>query len=147
MEQKINIEIKNAMIQKDQVKLGALRGLKTALSIKKTSKNGSQELSEAEVMEVIIKQVKQRQDSATIYKEQGREDLFTIEMSELNILQELLPKQLTISEVESVIAKIISETGAASIKDMGKVMGAASKEMAGKTDNKIISEIVKRLLS
>jgi len=147
LEQKINQDIKAAMIAKDAVRLRGLRAVKSAILLAKTEKAGVEELSEDAEIKVLQKLVKQRKESGEIYKEQGREDLFQIEFEEQQVIEEYLPKQLSREEVEAVIKNIIAETGAAGMKDMGKVMGAANAQLAGKADGKTISEIVKSSLA
>lgn len=141
----IDQEIKQAMLAKDQAKLRGLRAIKAALLVAKTEK-GSEEMTEESEIRILQKLVKQRKESATIYKEQGREDLYQVEQEEIEVIIAFLPKQLDRNEIEQVIARIISETGASSVKDMGKVMGLANKELAGKADGKLIGEIVKTQL-
>ncbi|MGJ1433721.1 GatB/YqeY domain-containing protein [Sphingobacterium spiritivorum] len=147
LEEKINQDIKAAMIAKDNAKLRGLRAIKAAILLAKTEKGGSEELSEDTEIKVLQKLVKQRKESAEIYKTQNREDLYQIEVEEQNVIEEYLPKQLDRTEVESIIKQIIQETGASSVKDMGKVMGAANQKLAGQADGRTISEVVKSLLS
>ncbi|MGN0003276.1 MAG: GatB/YqeY domain-containing protein [Sphingobacterium composti] len=147
LEQKINQDIKAAMIAKDAVRLRGLRAVKAAILLAKTEKAGVDELSEDAEIKVLQKLVKQRKESGEIYKEQGREDLFQTEFEEQQVIEEYLPKQLSREEIEVVIKNIIAETGAAGMKDMGKVMGAANVQLAGKADGKTISEIVKSSLA
>ena len=147
LEQKINQDIKAAMIAKDAARLRGLRAVKAAILLAKTEKAGVEELSEDGEIKVLQKLVKQRKESGEIYKGQGREDLFQIEFEEQQVIEEYLPKQLSREEVEAVIKNIIAETGAAGMKDMGKVMGAANAQLAGKADGKTISEIVKSSLA
>ncbi|MGJ1284893.1 GatB/YqeY domain-containing protein [Sphingobacterium spiritivorum] len=147
LEEKINQDIKAAMIAKDNTKLRGLRAIKAAILLAKTEKGGSEDLSEDTEIKVLQKLVKQRKESAEIYKTQNREDLYQIEVEEQNVIEEYLPKQLDRAEVESIIRQIIQETGASSVKDMGKVMGAANQKLAGQADGRTISEVVKSLLS
>ncbi|EEI89669.1 YqeY-like protein [Sphingobacterium spiritivorum ATCC 33300] len=147
LEEKINQDIKAAMIAKDNAKLRGLRAIKAAILLAKTEKGGSEDLSEDTEIKVLQKLVKQRKESAEIYKTQNREDLYQIEVEEQNVIEEYLPKQLDRAEVESIIKQIIQETGASSDKDMGKVMGAANQKLAGQADGRTISEVVKSLLS
>ncbi|MGJ1197759.1 GatB/YqeY domain-containing protein [Sphingobacterium spiritivorum] len=147
LEEKINQDIKAAMIAKDNAKLRGLRAIKAAILLAKTEKGGSEDLSEDTEIKVLQKLVKQRKESAEIYKTQNREDLYQIEVEEQNVIEEYLPKQLDRAEVESIIKQIIQETGASSVKDMGKVMGAANQKLAGQADGRTISEVVKSLLS
>ncbi|MGI6048523.1 MAG: GatB/YqeY domain-containing protein [Petrimonas sp.] len=143
----ISNEIKKAMLAKDKVRLEALRGVKKEFLEAKTAKGASDELSDETATSILQKMVKQRKDSAEIYTTQGRADLAKDELAQLEVIQEFLPAQLSAEELEAVIKNIISETGAASMKDMGKVMGATTKQLAGKAEGRTISEMVKKLLS
>jgi uncharacterized protein len=147
LEQQINQEIKTAMLAKNDARLRGLRAIKAALLLAKTEKGASEALTEDMEIKVLQKLAKQRRESAEIYRTQNRDDLFTIEIEELDVIEEFLPKQLSAQEVESQIKTIIAESGASSIKDMGKVMGLANKALAGRADGKLISEIVKQLLT
>ncbi len=142
----IDQEIKQAMLAKDQAKLRGLRAIKAAILLAKTEKGQSEELTEEAEMKILQRLVKQRKESATIYKEQGREDLFTVEQEEIDVINQFLPQQLDSEAIAKVVARIIVETGATSIKEMGKVMGLANKELAGKADGKLIGELVKAQL-
>ncbi|TKC05671.1 GatB/YqeY domain-containing protein [Pedobacter polaris] len=139
----IDQEIKQAMLAKDQAKLRGLRAIKAALLLARTEKGHTEELDADAEMKILQKLVKQRKESATIYKEQGREDLYIVEQEEIDVISQFLPQQLDQSAIEAVVARIITETGATSIKEMGKIMGIANKELAGKADGKLIGEIVK----
>jgi len=148
LEKKINEDIKQAMRSKDKERLAALRSIKSALLIEKTGKDrNAAEIPESVEMKLLQKQVKQRMESAEMYEQQGREELAKEERFQADIIREYLPKQMDEQEIRDEIEKIIKETGASSMKDMGPVMGKASKELAGKADNKKISSIVKELLS
>ncbi|MFZ4260745.1 GatB/YqeY domain-containing protein [Sphingobacterium sp. HJSM2_6] len=147
LETTINQDIKAAMIAKDNVKLRGLRAIKAAILLAKTEKGHSEELSEDTEIKVLQKLVKQRKESAEIYKQQNREDLFQIEFEEQEVIENYLPKQLDRSEIETIINGLIVASGASSIKDMGKVMGLANQQLAGKADGRTISEVVKALLS
>lgn len=147
LEQKINQDIKTAMIAKDNAKLRGLRAIKAAILLAKTEKIQVEELSEDTEIKVLQKLAKQRKESGDIYKTQNREDLYQIEMEELQVIEEYLPKQLDRSAIEDIVKDIIAEVGATSIKEMGKVMGAANQRLAGQADGKTISEVVKSLLS
>ena len=140
-------EIKNAMRAKDTVALESLRAVKSAILLAQTETGSKEELSADEEIKILQRLVKQRKDSANIYKEQGRPDLAEPEIAQAAIIEKFLPVQLTEAEVEAVVSKIIAETGAAGMASMGKVMGQASAELAGKADGKTISTIVKKLLS
>ncbi len=140
-------ELKTAMRAKDSLKLEALRAIKSALLLAKTSGAGSAELSEEDEINLLQKLVKQRRDSATIFRGQNREDLAQPEEAQAEIIAQFLPDQLSLEEIEAVIDQIISKTGAEGMKDMGKVMGMAGKEMAGKADGKTIAGVVKQKLN
>ena len=142
----INDEIKKAMLARDKVRLEALRGIKKELLEAKTAKSATENLSEETVIAILQKMVKQRKDSAQIYIAQGRTDLAEVEVEQYDVIQEYLPAQLSPDELEEAIKKIIADTGATSLKEMGKVMGVASKALAGKTEGRLISEMVKKLL-
>ncbi|MCX6245318.1 MAG: GatB/YqeY domain-containing protein [Bacteroidetes bacterium] len=146
LEKLINEDIKNAMLSRDPEKLEALRAIKAALLLEKTKEGTTGEIPESVELTLLQKLVKQRRESADIYAAANREDLATKERFEASIIEKYLPQQLSEEEISEKIKQIITQTGASSIKDMGKVMGMASKEMAGKADNKKVSEIVKRLL-
>ncbi len=143
----ISEDIKQAMLARDKEKLEALRNVKKVLLEAKTAKSGSEELSDEAAIKAIAKLAKQGRDSADIYKQQNRLDLYEPEMTQVKILEGYLPKQMSDEELTAAIRSIIEQTGAASIKEMGKVMGIASKELAGKVDGRLISDKVKSLLS
>jgi uncharacterized protein len=147
LEQEINQQIKTAMLAKNEARLRGLRAIKAALLLAKTEKGASETLTEDMEIKVLQKLAKQRRESAEIYRSQNRDDLYTIEIEELDVIEEFLPKQLSAQEIEDQIKTIIETSGASSIKDMGKVMGLANKALAGKADGKLISEIVKQLLT
>lgn len=147
LETQINQDIKAAMIAKDNVKLRGLRAIKAAILLAKTEKGHSEEMTEDTEIKVLQKLVKQRKESAEIYQQQNREDLYQIEVEEQEVIENYLPKQLDRSEIENIIKQIITDTGASSIKDMGKVMAAANQQLAGKADGRTISEVVKALLN
>lgn len=140
-------ELKAAMRAKDTLKLEALRAIKSAVLLAKTASAGDAELPEEEEIKLLQKLVKQRKDSALIFREQNRDDLATPEEAQAEVIAKFLPEQLTIVAIEKIIDEIIVKTGAEGMKDMGKVMGMASKEMAGKADGKTISTIVKQRLN
>jgi uncharacterized protein YqeY len=145
--EKINDEIKRAMLAKDKQKLEALRAIKAALLIAKTGKDvSSGEIPETVELQLLQRLVKQRKESAGIYQAQNRPDLAEEELFQAAIIEKFLPQQMAEDEIRAAVKKIIEDTGAQSIKDMGKVMGAASKQLAGKADNRIVLEIVKALL-
>lgn len=143
----VESEIKNAMLARDKDRLRALRAIKSLILLEETKEGAGVELSQEDEMKLLTKAAKQRKDSADIYKQQNREDLYAVEMAELEIIGEFLPKQLTEEELSAELKKIISESGASGAKDMGKVMGLASKALAGKADGKAISMKVKELLA
>ncbi len=143
----VESEIKNAMLARDKDRLRALRAIKSLILLEETKEGAPAELSKEDEMKLLTKAAKQRKDSADIYKQQNREDLYVVEMAELEIISEFLPKQLTEEELIAELKTIISESGASGAKDMGKVMGLASKALAGKADGKAISMKVKELLS
>jgi len=140
----INLDVKNAMKAKETKKRDALRLLTSAF--KQIEVDERKELNDDDVIKIIQKEVKKRDDAATQYKEAGRDDLLQIELDEIAFYQPYLPAQLSDEELESAVKDIISKVGATSIKDMGKVMGMASKELAGKADGKRINECVKGIL-
>lgn len=146
LEQEVMTKIKEAMKAKDKEKLASLRSIKNEILKAKTAKDAS-ELTEEDEQKLLQKLIKQREDSATLYKEQGRKDLAEPEESEAELIKEFLPEQLSEAEIEAHIDAIIKETSASSMKDMGKVMGTATKKMAGKADGKTISAIVKKRLN
>lgn len=139
----IDQEIKKAMLAKDQAQLRGLRAIKAALLLAKTEKGSSEEITEDAEIKILQKLIKQRKESSDIYKQQGREDLAQVEDEEIAVIAAFLPKQLEKEEVEEIISKIITAAGASSMKDMGRVIGLANKELAGKADGKLIAEIVK----
>jgi uncharacterized protein len=143
----VESEIKNAMLAKDKDRLRALRAIKSLILLEETKGGSSGAITEEDELKLLTKAAKQRKDSADIYKQQNREDLWAVEMGELEIINEFLPKQLSEEELEAELKKIIAEVGAEGPKDMGKVMGAATKALAGKADGKLISQKVKMLLS
>jgi len=147
LKQKIEGEIKSAMIAKDKVRLTALRAIKSLILLEETKEGFSGELSADDEMKLLTKSAKQRRDSAEIYEKQNRPDLLEVELAELAVIQEFLPKALSEAELVQAIQSIIASCGASGPKDMGKVMGLASKELAGKADGKAISEQVKTLLA
>ena len=144
---KIEGEIKKAMLAKDKDRLRALRAIKSLILLEETKTGGDKGLSEDEEIKILTKAAKQRKDSADIFQQQNRQDLAEVELGELEVIQEYLPKQLSEAELEASLKEIISEVGAEGPKDMGKVMGIASKQLAGKADGKLISEKVKALLA
>jgi len=143
----IDQDIKQAMLAKEPDRLRGLRAVKAALLLARTEKGAGEELDKETEIKVLQKLIKQRKESAEIYKTQNREDLYDIEMQEMAVIEPYLPKQMSAEEIEVYLKELISRVGATSVKDMGKVMGAANKELAGKADGRTISEGVKKLLS
>lgn len=143
---KINQEIKNAMLAREKDKLEALRAVKAALVLAKTSEGGGEVTADDEI-KILQKLVKQRRETAEIYKQQQRNDLADAELFQAGIIETFLPEQLDRDAIIPFIREIISSSGASGIKDMGKVMAAASQQLAGKADNKTIAGIVKELLN
>ncbi|MCT4672271.1 MAG: GatB/YqeY domain-containing protein [Prolixibacteraceae bacterium] len=143
----VSSQIKDAMKAKDKVRLEALRGIKKALIEAKTSKTAGDELSDADAQKIIAKLAKQGKESAAIFQSQNREDLAETELAQAAIMDEFLPAQLSEEKVEEIVKEIIAKVGASSMADMGKVMGVASKQLAGQADGKVISGIVKKLLA
>ena len=141
----ISNDIKNAMLAKDKLRLETLRGIKKEFLEAKTAKGSDGELSDDIAMKILVKMVKQRKDSAQIYIEQNRPELAESELGEAKVIEEYLPKQMTEAELEAELKNIIAEVGATSAKDMGKVMGVASKKLAGRAEGKAISAKVKEL--
>ena len=143
----ISEEIKKAMLAKDKVALDALRGIKKEFLEAKTAKGGDGELHDDKALQILQKMVKQRKESAAIYTGQNRDDLAQSELAEVAVLEEYLPKQLTDEELTAAVKAIIEQVGATSMKEMGKVMGVASKQLAGKAEGGVISAKVKQLLA
>lgn len=143
----IDQDIKAAMLAKDNARLRGLRAIKAALLLAKTEKGASETLSGDAEIKVLQRLVKQRRESADIYQQQNRGDLYQIEMEEIEVIESFLPKQLDHEEVAQIIRQIIAESGASSVKDMGKVMGLASQKLAGQADGKTIAELVKASLA
>lgn len=147
LQDKVMTEMKAAMRAKDSNKLEALRAVKSAILLAQTDAAGKDGLSEDQELKLLQKLVKQRKESAAIYMEQGREDLAQPELDQAAVIEEFLPEQMSEQEIEAKVEEIISRTGASGMQDMGKVMGVASSELAGKADGRTISTIVKRKLA
>ncbi len=143
---KITEDIKKAMLAKEKDKLEALRAVKSALLLAQTQEGASAEMTEDAEIKLLQKLVKQRKESAAIYQQKDRHDLAETELLQASFIEVYLPKQMDAAELKAILEEIIAETGAASVKDLGKVMGAASKRLAGKADNKTVSEIIRQLL-
>ncbi len=146
LEQKINDDIKAAMLARNAEKLEAIRAVKAALLLEKAKEGGTGNVDEELERKILQKLVKQRRESAEIYIQANRQDLAKKELSDAAVIETYLPKQMSEAEVIEIVKNIVTQTGATSVKEMGKVMAAASKELAGKADNKMISVIVKSLL-
>lgn len=144
LEEKINSEIKTAMLAKDSKRLEALRAIKAEILLLKSSEKGSSEDAENKAM---MKMVKQRKETAEIYASQNRPELQETELFQAGVIESFLPKQMSADELQAAVKEIITTTGATSMADMGKVMGVATKQLAGKAEGKTISEMVKKLLS
>ena len=146
LEQKVQEALKKAMLAKDQAGMRTLRAIKSALMLVKTEKGFSGEITGEQEIQILQKMVKQRRESLDVYENQGRTDLAATEKEEIEIIEKFLPEQLSEDKIKEIIATIMQKVGANSMKDMGKVMGLANKEMAGKADGKTIAEIVKASL-
>lgn len=146
LREQIDADIKQAMLAKDQNKLRALRAIKSMILLEASKEGAGADLKPEEEMRILTKAVKQRKDSADIYRQQGREDLLKTEEDEINIIENYLPKQLSEAELKEKVQDIITRLGASSPSDLGKVMGAATKELAGLADGKTVSALVKQLL-
>lgn len=144
---RISADIKAAMLAREKVRLETLRGIKKEFLEAKTAKGGDGTLSDDAAMKILAKMAKQRKETAVIYEEQNRLDLRDNELAEAAVIEEYLPKQLSDAELTEELKKIIAQTGATSAKEMGKVMGVASKALAGRADGKVISAKVRELLS
>ena len=144
---KISEDIKKAMLARDHVRLESLRGIKKEFLEAKTAKGSDGTLPDEKAIQILTKMVKQRKESAEIYTQQNRPELADTELAQAAVIEEYLPKQLTDEELTAAVKQIIEQVGATSMKEMGKVMGTASKLLAGKADGRVISEIVKKLLA
>ncbi len=143
----ISEDIKSAMKARDKVRLETLRNIKKVFLEAKTAPGANDTLTDADALKIISKLAKQGKETATTYTQAGRQDLADAELAQVEVLESYLPKQLSQEEIEAEVKKIIAEVGATSMKEMGKVMGTASKQLAGKADGRVISEIVKKLLA
>ena len=146
LQQKLMVKLKEAMKSKDAVALESLRAIKSEILLAQTKGGASNELAKEDEIKLLQKLVKQRKDSAVIYNEQGRNDLAEPELAQVEVIAQFLPEQMSEDELKKIIAEIMAKVGASSMKDMGKVMGMASKQLAGKADGKAISMAVKELL-
>src|SRR5471030_726016 len=142
----IDQDIKQAMLARQADRVRGLRAIKSALLLARTEKGVTEELTKEAEIKVLQKLVKQRKESAEIYKAQNREDLYNVEMDEMKVIEPYLPQQMTRFEIEGYIQEVITRTGATSVADMGKIMGIANKELAGQADGRAISDVVKQLL-
>ena len=147
LENKITNAMKESMKSKDQTSLRALRAIKSAIILQKTEKGSSEEISNDDELKILQKLVKQRKDSADIYQDQDRMDLAQPELDEIKIIEQFLPEAMSEEEIENEVKKVIDETGAEGMKDMGKVMGIVTKKLMGKADGKTISSIVRNNLN
>lgn len=147
LKQQIDNDIKKAMLARQKEELEALRSIKSLILLAETEKGGSGDVAADVENKLLMKAAKQRKESADIFSQQGRKDLADKELAQLEIINRYLPKQLSADEIEAALKKIIAETGASGPQDMGKVMGVATKSLAGQADGKVISELVKKLLT
>jgi len=147
LEQKVMGDLKIAMLAKDEKSLRSLRAIKAAIILAKTAEGAGGELKEEDEAKLLQKLVKQRKDSLDIYQKQNRADLAQKEQEEIEVIEKFLPKQLGADELKTILAEVIQETGATSTADMGKVMGVATKRLAGQADGKTIGALVKELLA
>ncbi len=144
LEEKINADIKTAMLAKDQQKLEGIRAIKAGILLLKSS---GKPVTEDDMIKAMQKMVKQRKESAEIYQQQNRKDLLDVELAQIAVIEAYLPQQMSEADIRTALAQIITQVGAASPADMGKVMGVATKQLAGKADGKLVSTLVKELLS
>ena len=146
LSEKIDFKIKEAMRNKDSLALESLRAIKSSILLFNTQKGNNSEMLESDEIKILSKLVKQRKESAEIYKSQNRLDLAKVELDQAEIIKEFLPEQMDQSQIEKLVIEIINKTNSSGMKDMGKVMGMASKQLSGKADGKTISEIVRKNL-
>lgn len=146
LEEKINADLKAAMLAKDQAVTRAVRAIKAEILKAKTEKGAGGEVSPEKEIQLLTRMVKQRKESIEIFEKEGRTDLANTEKEEIAVIERYLPKQMSLEEITEAVKNVIAEVGATSAKEMGKVMGATSKLLAGKADNKVVSEVVKSLL-
>ena len=143
----LNFKLKAAMREKNKVALESLRAIKSAILLLQTQSGAKENPDDSEITKLLQKLVKQRKESASIFRDQGRVDLAESEEAQIEVISQFLPEQLSVEEVEKVVYEVIHSVGAISLKEMGKVMGMANKKLAGKTDGKLIAQIVKKRLS
>ena len=147
LSEKIDSKIKEAMRNKDSLALESLRAIKSSILLFNTQKGNNSEILESDEIKILSKLVKQRKESADIYKSQNRPDLAKVELDQAEIIKEFLPEQMDESQIEQLVIEIINKTNSSGMKDMGKVMGISTKKLMGKADGKMISTIVKEILS
>ena len=147
LSEKINNDLKQAMLNKDEASLRGIRAIKSAILLAKTEKGGNKDLNEDGEIKLLQKLVKQRKDSLEIYEKENREDLAKKEREEIEVIERYLPKQMSMDELKDILKKIMAETGATSPQDIGKVMVVATKQLAGRSDGKTISTVLKELLA
>ena len=143
----LNFKLKAAMREKNKVALESLRAIKSAILLLQTQSGAKENPDDSEITKLLQKLVKQRKESASIFRDQGRVDLAESKEAQIEVISQFLPEQLSVEEVEKVVYEVIHSVGAISLKEMGKVMGMANKKLAGKTDGKLIAQIVKKRLS
>tara|TARA_Y100001958_G_scaffold155587_1_gene146534 strand:+ start:779 stop:1228 length:450 start_codon:yes stop_codon:yes gene_type:complete len=143
----LNLKLKAAMREKNKVALESLRAIKSSILLLQTQSGVKENPDDSEITKLLQKLVKQRKESASIFRDQGRVDLAESEEAQIEVISQFLPEQLSVEEVEKVVYEVIHSVGASSMKEMGKVMGMANKKLAGKTDGKLIAQIVKKRLS
>ena len=143
----LNLKLKAAMREKNKVALESLRAIKSAILLLQTQSGAKENPDDSEITKLLQKLVKQRKESASIFRDQGRVDLAESEEAQIEVISQFLPEQLSVEEVEKVVYEVIHSVGASSVKEMGKVMAMANKKLAGKTDGKLIAQIVKKRLS
>ncbi|MCM1220802.1 MAG: GatB/YqeY domain-containing protein [Lachnospiraceae bacterium] len=147
LEQKIQIDLVSAMKSRDEIRTNAIKSIKTSIMETKTAKNGKKELDDSDIIKIISKLAKERKETGEVYQNNNRQDLADVEFGELKVLETYLPKMLSDEEVEKIIDQTISELGATTVKDMGKVIGTVNKTYVGQVDGKKVSEIVKKKLT
>ncbi len=147
LQERISADMKEAMKAKDKVRLAALRDIKSKIMLALTESGGSDALDDTAVTKILSKQLKQREDTLTIYQEQGRNDLAEEEQAQAEVIRQYLPQPMSAEELEAAVSALVSEMGATGMADMGRVMGAASAKFAGRADGKAISALVRGLLS
>ncbi|MEI6574664.1 MAG: GatB/YqeY domain-containing protein [Bacteroidota bacterium] len=142
----INADIKSAMLAREKDKLEALRAIKSAILLLNTQEGATGEINPEEEIKLLQRLVKQRREAASIYEGQNRPDLASVELAQALVIEKYLPEQMSVEEITAILKAVVAETGATSIRDMGKVMGLASTRLAGKADNKIVAGLIKEML-